>query len=372
MPGHARVAVAVLEDLLRRALEACKAPAGWISFLEEGVERLAAGRGVAFGELPAARSFALQGAIRNGALYVEDALAEARWRGHPLVAAGPRARMFAVVPLREGEQVVGTLTLLDPFPRRLGRTERTALANLAALASARLEARAAPGAVPDAVGERLEAELRRRQGVEAHLEAERELVQVLLENLGGAFFLCGADGSMLRWNAAFAAAVGHDEAAIGTARIASFFTAADRPLVDGALRDVLEREREVAIEAEVADAAGNVRPYLLTARPVALGGRRCVLGMARDIVMRRRNEQQMARAKERLDLALAGSRLALWDWDLANRRVYFNENWSKLRGEAPCEATHSLEDVLRWPHGDDAGPGALAHSRRSAQLWLSL
>ena len=61
----------------------------------------------------------------------------------------------------------------------------------------------------------------------------------------------------------------------------------------------------------------------------------------------------MARAKERLDLALTGSRLALWDWDLTNNKVYFNESWSSLLGAAPRESTFSGDEVLGWNHPED-------------------
>jgi len=61
----------------------------------------------------------------------------------------------------------------------------------------------------------------------------------------------------------------------------------------------------------------------------------------------------MARAKERLDLALTGSNLALWDWDLRTDKVYFNESWSTLIGTQPRESTFDGKDVALWNHPDD-------------------
>src|SRR6185312_3614689 len=104
---------------------------------------------------------------------------------------------------------------------------------------------------------------------------------------------------------------------------------------------------------EVVDRDGNVRPYALTGRPLILGTQRYMIGVAADITMRKRTERQMARAKERLDLALSGSRLALWDWDLAHDKVYFNESWAALLGGDPRELTCSASEVAAWNHPED-------------------
>src|SRR6187399_2643122 len=109
----------------------------------------------------------------------------------------------------------------------------------------------------------------------------------------------------------------------------------------------------MSLEGEIVDRAGNVRPYLLTGRPVTIGGALCMIGVARDITLRKRAEQQMVRAKERMDLALHSSSLALWDWDLAASRVYFNQNWPEMLGDPPREATFPAEEVLKWNHPDD-------------------
>src|SRR6185503_9570458 len=116
---------------------------------------------------------------------------------------------------------------------------------------------------------------------------------------------------------------------------------------------VFEPGREMALEAEIVDRAGNVRPYALSGKPLRVGSETFMVCVARDITLRKRTEQQMARAKERLDLALSGSRLALWDWDLKSDKVYFNESWAAILGIAPRESTFSGEDVAGWTHPED-------------------
>jgi diguanylate cyclase (GGDEF)-like protein/PAS domain S-box-containing protein len=355
--------LAALEELVRRAQDVARFPIAWISFLDDGGERLHAARGIGAARLEGDASLALAAGALREPLFVEDAL-RSPWRGHPLVAGDPHARFVAVVPLRAPDGlVVGTLTVLDRKPRALTPAQRTALANLASIAIARLEARRGAARVPEdgrsrpadarLLAERLEAELRRRRAAEEELEREKGLLEAILDSLASAFFLVSSDGAMLRWNASLAAAIGYTDAEIVRMRPGDFVSPRDRPQVEAALREVLQEGREIALEAEVVDRAGNVRPYAFTGRPLTLGGERYMIGVAADITLRKRTERQMARAKERLDLALSGSRLALWDWDLRNDKVYFNESWAALLGGDPHELTCSGGEVASWNHPDD-------------------
>ena len=351
-----RVPQSALEELLRRALDVGGFPVGWISFLDAGGERLQARVGVPFRDLSPERSFALAGPRLARPLFVDDA-AESDWRHHPLVVSAPRARFIGVIPLvAPGDALIGTLTVLDPVPRMPGKAERTALENLASLAVARVEAMRQtmpPPAATPPPPDRLQAEVARRRAAEERAEVERAITAAVLDNLSGAFYLVSPEGVIVRWNATLAAAIGYPDAEIGAMSPVDFISPRDREAVAAALREVFEHGREMAIEAEVLDRAGNVRPYLLSGRAVTLGGRLHMIGVARDITLRKRTEQQMVRAKERLDLALTSSSLALWDWDLQAKRVYFNENWAVLLGAEPRESTFAAEDVLAWVHGDD-------------------
>ncbi|HEX4330665.1 MAG TPA: EAL domain-containing protein [Usitatibacter sp.] len=357
-----------LDELVRRAQEACGAPMAWLSFFDGKRERLRARSGVAFAYLPREQSLAFAGEAPREPFFVED-LTLTDHATHPLVASGPQARFLALLPLVAPDGfVVGTLTVLDSAPRRLRGEERTALANLASLAMARLEARReggeaavrSSGAASRSLAERLDDEVRRRREAEASLLREKEFSESVLDSLAGAFFLVSAEHTILRWNAALSSAFGYTGAEIGAMHPLDFISARDRDAVGTAMREVFEQGREMALEAEIVDREGNVRPYALSGKPLRVGNETYMVGVARDITLRKRTEQQMARAKERLDLALSGSRLALWDWDLKNDKVYFNESWAVILGIAPRESTFAGDDVAGWTHPEDRAVFAAA------------
>ena len=340
----------VFDDLARRAQEALHAPMAWLSFHDGRREWLKASVGVAFTELPGARSLVFgAGLPARGIVEIEDAHV-AGLATHPLVAAEPRIRFLAAVPLATPDgHVVGALAVADRVVRRLDLGQRSALENLATVALARLESRRGSGG-PD-----LLAAAQRAEDLEERLGREREFSAAVIESLPGAFFLFSASGEMLRWNARMQAATGWTGLEIASMRPLDFIAPADRAAVEQGIREVLAQQREASLEAGLVDKAGTVRPYAFLARPLRVAGETYVMGIGRDITEKKRAEERTLRDKERLDLALHGSRLALWDWDLATNRIFFNEGWSRLLGESKGELTVPGDEARAWIHPEDRG-----------------
>ncbi len=78
-----------------------------------------------------------------------------------------------------------------------------------------------------------------------------------------------------------------------------------------------------------------------------------MIGTHADISARVRQQEEITRANERLDLALQGSRLALWDADIAGGRIYLSEGWAEMLGDAPRETYTDAASLLEIVHPDD-------------------
>ncbi|VAW28025.1 diguanylate cyclase/phosphodiesterase (GGDEF & EAL domains) with PAS/PAC sensor(s), partial [hydrothermal vent metagenome] len=64
-------------------------------------------------------------------------------------------------------------------------------------------------------------------------------------------------------------------------------------------------------------------------------------------------EQAFKLSQERLELALEGGELGIWDWDLANNSMVYNKQWAKILGYELDEI-----DMFSWTglvHPDDLG-----------------
>jgi PAS domain S-box-containing protein len=72
-----------------------------------------------------------------------------------------------------------------------------------------------------------------------------------------------------------------------------------------------------------------------------------------DITGRKSAAERLRRTEERLTLALEGSNLALWDWDIAAGKVYLNSRWSRIIGGTPGAVTASLDELGSLTYPED-------------------
>jgi two-component system sensor histidine kinase/response regulator len=73
-----------------------------------------------------------------------------------------------------------------------------------------------------------------------------------------------------------------------------------------------------------------------------------------DITERKKTEAMLVRLRERHALAIDGSGVCLWDWDLVRDSVEFDGNWGAMLGYSSEEVAHTPRDVWnRDMHPDD-------------------
>ena len=85
-----------------------------------------------------------------------------------------------------------------------------------------------------------------------------------------------------------------------------------------------------------------------------------MIGTHADISARVRQQEELTRANERLDLALQGSRLALWDADIAKGSIYLSEGWAEMLGDPPGATVTDAQALYALVHPDDREPIAAA------------
>ena len=199
-------------------------------------------------------------------------------------------------------------------------------------------------------------------GGRRELAREREFSEAVLDSLAGAFFLVSSDGVILRWNAALSAAIGYTDAEIGTMHPLDFVSARDRR----------RRRGGDARGASSRAARCRSRPRSSIARatsaPTRSAASRCASASAPTWSAWRATSRcasapssRWLRAKERLDLALTGSRLALWDWDLQQRQGVLQRELVVAAGRARRANPRSRATRWRgWNHPEDRAVFAAA------------
>ncbi|RCW50733.1 MULTISPECIES: diguanylate cyclase domain-containing protein [unclassified Halanaerobium] len=72
-----------------------------------------------------------------------------------------------------------------------------------------------------------------------------------------------------------------------------------------------------------------------------------------DITESKKQELELKEVKERLELAVSGGNIGIWDWNAVNNTVHFNENWARMLGYEHFELENNLNTWLNLVHPDD-------------------
>ena len=79
-----------------------------------------------------------------------------------------------------------------------------------------------------------------------------------------------------------------------------------------------------------------------------------VAGMLARVIERRQTEEKLKESQERLNLAIAGTRAGLWDWNLQTSKMIYNERWAEIIGYTLDELKPTNTQLLKtFAHPDD-------------------
>ncbi|WP_435095335.1 PAS domain-containing protein [Halorubrum sp. N11] len=197
--------------------------------------------------------------------------------------------------------------------------------------------------------------------VTAQKEQEREYqrtyreFQTVLETMSAAVFLKDADGRYLLMNQACRDLLDVDEDPAGMTDEDLF----PREVAEQARSDdrrVLENGAQIELEETIPTVTGeSVR--LTRKSPVYDddGEIVAVCGVSTDITEQKERERALQQLKDRLELAVEGAQLGVWDWDMTTDEVEFNEQWAQMLGHSLDEIEPHLDAWERRVHPDDLG-----------------
>jgi len=77
------------------------------------------------------------------------------------------------------------------------------------------------------------------------------------------------------------------------------------------------------------------------------------VGVAEDVTERRQYTDALLKSRERLGMALEGSNLALFDWDILSGEVRLSEQWRLMMGGDKAETLTTIEALQKQVHRDD-------------------
>lgn len=172
------------------------------------------------------------------------------------------------------------------------------------------------------------------------------IFQSIVETTQDGFMLLGTSGEILDVNAAYCTMSGYRKAELLTMSVSDVALGKSRRFVEDHIRKIRDtgndRFESVHRKKDGSDLDVEVSVTYLAER-------KQFVAFFRDISERKQHIALIQRSAERLQLALEGADLGLWDWDMQTNEVYFSPKYFSMLGYGPTELPHALstwEDLL--------------------------
>jgi len=186
-------------------------------------------------------------------------------------------------------------------------------------------------------------------------EMERERLAALVASSDDAIIGKTLDGTVTSWNAAAERLYGYEAAEVVGGPISVIIPPERREEFDSILGRIARGEQVEHLETVRLRKDGARVEISVTISPVTDGEGR-VFGasvIARDITERRRDEEELRRSRERLQLALEATNLGICEWDLATGRLTWSKEHFELLGYEPFSFDPVYEHWRSRIHPDD-------------------
>ncbi len=192
------------DELVKLTAAICGTPVGLVTLLDERQQWFRSTDELKRRGTPREAAFCAHVVRQFGLFVVKDAMADPRFASNPLVGGDPALRFFAGVPLQTVDgDLLGTLCVMDMFPRALSADQMHTLEVLGRQVSARLELLVQRTA--------LEQALQEKEISAANLRASEELFRAFMNASPFLSYIKDSAGRLLFYNRSFARRFGVSE-----------------------------------------------------------------------------------------------------------------------------------------------------------------
>ncbi|MBP4142269.1 PAS domain S-box protein [Flavobacterium sp. P4023] len=193
----------------------------------------------------------------------------------------------------------------------------------------------------------------RKLAEEAILE-EKQLSEMIINNLPGIFYLYDEKGIISRWNKNFETVSGYNTEEIAKMKPVDFYDIDFKDKIQSRIKSLFEKNSP-GIEIELFTKDKSKIPFYINSHCLEYKGKKRILGMGLDLSDIKKAEQKIKIANERYEMISAATNDAVFEVDLITGESWNNKRFVELLGFGSTNRTGVNNSVI-WRsrvHPDD-------------------
>lgn len=184
---------------------------------------------------------------------------------------------------------------------------------------------------------------------EYELTQSEEKYRMLIEQASDGVLIYSFDGTIYEFNEASYKLMDYSREEFAQLKLQDMFF--NEPvIINQAVADKIFAGQTVLFQRTLKKKSGNALEAEINARMLPDGRS---LAFVRDITERKRTEKTMRMALERYDILSKATSDTIWDWDIINNRMHYNEGISKMFGHQITETGNIADWWKANIHPDD-------------------
>lgn len=170
-----------------------------------------------------------------------------------------------------------------------------------------------------------------------NLRRSMEMYRSLVENIDGVIYVVEPQGKITYISPVIERISGYSVEEILGQNVLQFLHPDDATFLDARLKQALDGRSEPN-EFRFVDKSGQVHVVRTYGRPLVEGGElKGLNGIMVDITDQKKVEEALSESEERLNLAVEGADLAIWNWDMLTDEVAHNHRYAEMIDLQPGE-----------------------------------
>ncbi|WP_372656016.1 PAS domain-containing protein, partial [Halobacteriovorax sp.] len=324
----------LFDDITRIAAGICETKIALISLIDSDRQWFKSSFGLGAKETPRDISYCGHAIMSDEIFIVEDAKEDDRFCDNPLLLGEPRVRFYAGAPLITPDGLrIGTLCVIDHEPKKLSENQILSLKalsnNIISLFTQRLI------------------------NIELHTTKERLQEVESMSSTGG--WELNLETSEVIWTDEIYRIYGVE---IGTPTFKidglSNYVNDSRERLSKLMDNCINEHEPFDDVFEFKDNHGNSKWVRSVGRAVLEDGVATKLvGTFQDITKYKVNELKLIELSKYLDVKMDNAKLGIWDWDLKDNSVVYDDRWIEMFGLNRIDLEGKVEERLSRIHPED-------------------